>query len=260
MAAWAGGALGGRTPIDRAIRAVERDDEPHAVEVRDGAPLSGCHDLATLLSALRRGGVTGLRLVLPAPGDVLGLPGPADVNAEALDAGECVLAVGGPALALVPRVEAFGSAYETGHLVTWHVHSTNPPRVTDFASLAEAERQLREALTAAADALAGLDVARWRPDAAERIGGLRSGRGPTSLLPPDAPPRSARLLDLAWRVRGIIEVAREDDGGAVTGWEASRRSEALRGLDDVSRRALVAAINVPLEPGPPGPAQGTTAP
>jgi hypothetical protein len=28
-----------------------------------------------------------------------------------------------------------------------------------------------------------------------------------------------------------------------------RRAEALRGLDDVSRRAVVAAVNAPLEPG-----------
>jgi len=191
--------------------------------------------------------VAGLRVVLPAPGDPLGLPGPADVNSEALDAGECALSVGGPPLALVPVVEEFGSAYETGHLVSWRVHSTEPLRVTDVGSVAEAERHLREALLHATEQLGDLDVARWRPDAASRIDGLRTGRGPTDLLPPDCPPRSARVLDLAWRVRGIVELAREDDGGSVSGWEATRRTEALRGLEDVSRRAVVAAINAPLE-------------
>lgn len=249
LAAWGGAALAGRVGVDAAVRAAQGVDEPHAVEPVGDLALGECADVAGVITALRAARTTGLRVVLPAPGDALGLPGPADVNHEALEAGECVLTVGGPPLALIPVVEEFGSAYETGYLVTWRVHPTTASRVTDVGSLAEAERALREALMAATDALAGLDVARWRADAADRITGLRSGRGPTGLLPPDSPPRSARVLDLAWRVRGIVDLAREDDGGAVTGWEAGRRHEALRGLDDVGRRAVVAAINAALEPG-----------
>ncbi|MBC7639460.1 MAG: hypothetical protein H7231_06725 [Rhodoferax sp.] len=249
LASWGGAAIAGRVGVDQAVRAIQGEDEPHAVEPVGDLPLPDCADVRSLVLALRAAGSTGLRVVLPAPGDALGLPGPADVNHEALDAGECVLVVGGPPLALVPVIEEFGSAYETGHLVTWRLHATTPQRVTDVGSLAEAERALREALLEATAALEGLDVSRWRPDAAGRIGGLRSGRGPTGMLPPDCPPRSARVLDLAWRVRGIVELAREDDGGAVTGWEAGRRAQALRGLDDVGRRAVVAAINATLEPG-----------
>lgn len=249
LAAWLGAALAGRVPAEQAVRAAQGQDEPHAVETVGEPPVRACDDVLTLVGALRGAGTTGLRVVLPAPGDALGLPGPAEVNHEALDAGECVLTVGGPPLALVPVVEEFGSAYETGYLVTWRLHASAPLRVTDVGSLAEAERALREALMSATEALDGLDVARWRPDAADRISGLRSGRGPTGLLPPDSPPRSARVLDLAWRVRGIVELAREDDGGSVSGWEAQRRAAALRSLDDVGRRAVVAAINAPLEPG-----------
>jgi hypothetical protein len=36
----------------------------------------------------------------------------------------------------------------------------------------------------------------------------------------------------------------------VNGHEALRRAEALRGLDAVSRRAMVAAVNGMLEPDP----------
>lgn len=247
LASWAGAVLAGRVRADTAVRVVQAQDEPHLVEHVGDTPLGACADLPALLDALRGCATGGLRVVLPAPGDPLGLPGPADVNAEALDAGECVLTVGGPPLALVPVVEEFGSAYDTGHLVTWRVHATAPLRVTDVGSVAEAERHLREALAQATEQLGDLDVARWRPDAAARIDGLRTGRGPTDVLPPDSPPRSARVLDLAWRVRGIVELAREDDGGSVSGFEATRRTEALRGLDDVSRRAVVAAINAPLE-------------
>lgn len=248
LAAWAGAALAGRVLPATAVRVIQAQDEPHLIEPVGDTPLDACVDLPSLVAGLRGCGASGLRVVLPAPGDPLGLPGPADVNAEALDAGECVLTVGGPPLALVPVVEVFGPADDIGHLVTWRVHATPPLRVTDVGSVAEAERHLREALMRAADELGDLDVARWRPDAAARIGGLRTGRGPTDTLPPDSPPRSARVLDLAWRVRGIVELAREDDGGSVSGWEAARRTEALRGLDDVSRRAVVAAINASLEP------------
>lgn len=248
LAAWASAALAGRVSMDHAVRVAQGDDEPHGVELVGQAQLDPCDGVPSLVAALQATGARGLRLVLPAPGDALGLPGPAHVNHEAIDAGECVLTVGGPPLALVPSVEEFGSAYETGHLVTWRVHATDPPRVSDVGSLAEAERQLREALTEVTDALDGLDLARWRPDVLDRIASLRSGRGPTWLLPPDSPPRPARVLDLAWRVRGIVDLAREDDGGSVTGWQASRRAAALRGLDDVGRRAVVAAINAALEP------------
>ena len=251
LAAWGGAVLAGGVARERAVRAIQADDEPHAVELVGDLPLGRCEDLAALVSGLRDLGVSGLRVVLPAPGDALGLPGPAEVNAEAIETGECVLTVGGPPLAMVPYVEEFGSAYETGYQVTWRVHATDQLQVTDIGSLAEAERSLREALMQATAALGDLDVARWRPDAAERIASLRSGRGPTGLLPPDSPPRSARVVDLAWRVRSIIELASEDDGAAVSGWEATRRAEALRGLDQVGRRALVAAINAPLEPTPP---------
>jgi hypothetical protein len=58
------------------------------------------------------------------------------------------------------------------------------------------------------------------------------------------------VLATAARVRAIVELASEDDGAAVNGHEAARRAEALRGLDAVSRRAMVAAINGMLDPEP----------
>jgi hypothetical protein len=263
LAAWGSAVLAGLTDRDRAVRAVVRSDEPHGVEDPDahavppaaafaGSPLG----LADLLDGLRAHGVPGLRAVLPAPGDVLGLPGPPALNALALDTGEAVLTAAPdpgpgaspPSLALLPVVEEFGSAWEPGALVTWRVLPAGPRRVDAAGSLGEAERALKEALREATEELARLDVARWRDDAAGAIAAIRDGALVPDALPPSAPARSVRVLGTAARLRAIVDLAVADDGAAVTGYEATRRAQALRGLDGVARHAIVAAVNAVLEP------------
>ena len=272
LAAWGTAVLADAADPSAAIRAVTGDDEPHAVVVAAGdepepepapwddpvpavAPaavpeLPPGAGLVDLFAALVRAGATGLRLVLPAAGDVLGLPGPPWFNAVAVEAGECVLVElgeGAGALALVPEVTEFGTETEPGAMVTWRLYAVRPPRVTDLGSVAEADQELRLALEAATRELARLDVARWRDDAAARLATIRNGGVEPGLLPPTVPPRSLRVLATAARVRAIVELAGEDDGGSVTGWEVGARTEALRDLDRVSRRAVVAAVNGPLE-------------
>lgn len=282
LAAWgrlllAGGACGQAEPVAggarsepfeppllrRVLRAVQGDDEPHAVALCGDAPallpgLADGADLAAALAALRRAGVDALRVVLPAAGDVAGLPGPPAVNAAALEAGECVLTGRpearpgdpslGPALALIPEVTAFGSHLEPGALVTWRVHAVGAAGAGGVTGLAEAERELREAMIEATELLHSLDVARWRPDAATRIGALRRGSLPPDTVPEGTPARAVRVLALAGTVQEIVALAGEDDGSAVSGWEADRRRAALRSLDGVSRRALCSAVNATLEP------------
>jgi len=258
LAAWGTAVLGGQATVEAAVRAVTLDDEPHLVgDADDALALPPEAGLAGVLGRLAELGTPGLRVVLPAPGDVAGLPGPPPFNATALAAGECVLtepvtqgwaaALASP-LGLAPQVSVFGSPWEPGATVEWSVHRVNPTRVTLFGSLAEAERELREALVSAAETLARLDVARWRDDAADRVAAVRDGSLPDRALPPSAPGRTARVLAMAARVRAIVELATEDDGAAVTGHEARQRSAALRELDGVSRRALAAAVNGMLEP------------
>jgi hypothetical protein len=53
------------------------------------------------------------------------------------------------------------------------------------------------------------------------------------------------VLATGLRLRAILELALQDDGGAVSGWEAGRRAEVLRRLDGVARRALSAAASPP---------------
>jgi hypothetical protein len=251
LALWAGPVLTGRANAGALLRAVHGDDEPHEIATADAAGLgtvAAPGRLAELLQALREQRVRALRLVLPVPGDPTALPGPRAVNEAAIEAGECLVTVGGPPLAMVPEVFEFGSVYEPGHEVTWHVMDCAAPVSPLVTTVGEAERELLDALRHATAVLTDLDVARWRPDAAELIDGLRH-TGPTSLVPESTPPRAARVLDLAWRVRSIVELAREDDGAAVSGWEATRRADELRHLDTVGRRALVAAVNAPLRIG-----------
>ena len=89
------------------------------------------------------------------------------------------------------------------------------------------------------DALAELDVARWRPEAADLLIDLRRRRALTA--PPGVPPRCADLAGRALDALEVCEVALVDDGGAVSVAEATARTEALRPLARAARVALVAA-------------------
>ncbi|MFZ5869981.1 MAG: hypothetical protein ACOYXW_05565 [Actinomycetota bacterium] len=242
LSLWGTAALRGRVPRSACLAAVQRDDEPHTVS---GEP-TAAGTLADLLDELGGAGASLVRVVLPAPGDPSDLTGPPAFTAAATEAGEAaVVRLGDDALGLVPEVTAFGSALEPGALVDWRVHRARPLR-PPTETLADADRALREALRSATEVLAALDVSRWREDAAERILAVRDGGLARDALPPGTDPRAARVLATATRVRAIVELALEDDGAAVTGWEATRRSATLRDVDAVARRSLAAAVTAEL--------------
>lgn len=197
--------------------------------------------LPVTLARLRTAGVTGLRLVLPVPGDVHGLPGPADFNVEALDAGEAVLLDGREAWGLVPAVLEENPDDCPGTGVHWHAKRVHPVPL-DTPSLAEAERELAETMRAATEALDALEVARWRPEAADRISAIRSGNG-ADVLAPGYPPRAHRVLALAQRVSAIAALAADDDGAAFNLHGMAGREAELRPLARAARRAQLAAYN-----------------
>ena len=241
LAFWVQHVGAGSDPLRRAIAAVQGDDEPHDVRGSvDATPVGGT--LPDLLAEWASG-PREAAAVLPAPGDVMGLP--RALNADALAAGECVLvttAVG--SFAAVPQVQAFGSIYETGHLVSWTVSRVPAWRaglLGTIGSLADSERDLRAALVSATSALAALDVARWRPDAEASIAALRSDVDPGWLLPAGVDGRRMRVLVMAARLRAIVALATADDGGAINLWQADQRSTALREVDRAARRAMCAA-------------------
>ncbi|PUA80179.1 hypothetical protein C7S10_15430 [Nocardioides currus] len=225
MTAW----LRGAEVTDHVLDAVTDGDLAHLV---DGLP-GGTAMLEVLLEA-RRSGATGAGLALPVEGDLLGLGGPRDLNDAAIESGEAVV-VG--TWALVPEV--------VGEVCHWRVHQAARRQLPDVG---EADRMLREALLTSARQLADLDVARWRPDVADRL--MNLGHRP-ALEPPLGTP--ARCADLAARgLQGwaITELALEDDGGAVSSYEIEARRAALQPLERASRRALVAACSPEVWPEP----------
>jgi len=231
--AWWGTAwLRGDAAPDDVIDAFHLGELPHTVSGLDeeAGPLLGG------LAALRQRGATAFGAAFPIEGDPVGLGGPVAFNAAALDAGEAVVAVDA-GTGLVPvRV---GPTYQ------WAALDAGRRQLPDVG---EADRGLRAALLEAADLLAGLDVASWRPEVADELLNLRRVRAL-----PAAPGVPARCVDLAARALQaltIAELALQDDGGAITAAEAEARRAAIVPLDRAGRRALTAACSP--EVWPPG--------
>ncbi|PZR52516.1 hypothetical protein DNL40_11575 [Xylanimonas oleitrophica] len=222
------------------VRCVQGDDEPHTVTGLPGfaGDSAGLKDLVETWTS----GPREVCAPLPAPGDPSGVP--AAASAAATEAGECVLvSTRGGSWAVVPRITEFGSVLELGHLVAWDVRPV-PAWSTALAgavgSLADAERELRTSLITATEALDSLDVARWRDDAADAIEAVRSSS--TDAWPvPALDGRRARVLQLATRLLAIVDLATDDDGGAVNLWQADQRSTALREVERTARHAIAAA-------------------
>lgn len=230
FALWFSAWLAGSTSLDDTRDAIVGDDAAHDVV---GVP--GAADGVSLivgLGLLRSHRTTGAGIALPVPGDLLGLAGPSDFNLDVVEVGEGVV-LDGADLGLVP--------HRAGAGVVWTCHHAVSLRQVPDPS--EADQLLRQALVRTTDVLADLDVARWRPEVADELMALRSHVDfafPTSMAP-----RAVRLAALSTRCRTIVELALDDDGGAVTGPEADARRRALAPLDHAARRGLVAACSFP---------------
>jgi hypothetical protein len=228
LAWWATAWLRGLVVTDHVLDAVSADGRLHLGE--DGEPL------IVLLARLRGEGATGCGLALPTAGDPLGLGGPGGLTAAALEHGEALVAPDA-GLALVPVASA-----ET---VLWQAH---PARARSVPDVGEADRDLRRGLLEAAASLADLDVARWRPEAADLL--LGPGGEPPLPAPAGTPPRCVELAGRGLRAGAVVALALDDDGGALSASEVALRREALLPLERIARRAVVAACSP--EAWPPG--------
>ncbi len=232
LAWWGTAWLRGHVVADLLLDAVIGDDATHTVAGLGPlglAPGDAAESLVAGLGRLRVEGATGFGVALPVEGDLLGLGGPAGLNRAALEVGEAVLAVDA-GLALVPD--------RVGASVAWTVHRAERRQLPDVG---EADRGLRTALLESAAELARLEVARWRPEVADRLMDLRH-RSPVD-APPGVPVRCVELAARALQATEIVEIAWEDDGGAISAAEARARHDALVPLERAGRRALVAACS-----------------
>ncbi|MFE9024312.1 hypothetical protein ACFYNL_37960 [Streptomyces sp. NPDC007808] len=246
LAAWGNALLAGLVSPDDAVLEIVGTDAVHRVEglPAETAPVG----LTLALGRLRSLGVSGLRVALPAPGHPLGLSGPPEFNARALEAEEAVICHGA-AFGLVPQVYEAGPEGDVHVEVVWHCLAVREAPPADVPSLGEAERELAEALREATEVLSRLDVAGSGPVAEAAIDAYRARaeRGREALAP-GYPPRAVRVLELAQRVGLLVSLAYGNGhGGAVSSAEMGARAEALRPVERVARRAQVAAYNAVVE-------------
>ena len=232
LVAWGNACLTGAVSPDEAA---ERVTGPTDVTCRVfGLPSeTGGVSMTYALARLRALGVTSMRLALPRPGDVSGLPGPPAFNERALATGSAALTAGPTPLGLLD--ESRGA---------WTVHHVAQDVRTPLL-LADAERDLHHVMRSATARLVHLDVARWQPAAAEVL--AHQAKAARSPLPSTASPRAAQVLETSLRLLSIVEVARADDGAAVSAVEMASRREALRDIETAARRALEAACSAPAE-------------
>jgi hypothetical protein len=254
--AWVRAWRAGLVPFDEIAEAIAGGEE-HLVADAPGAWTDVT--LREALPTLSKLHPDEVRLVLPAPGDPRGLPGPGPFSGAALLAGEGVVA---GSLGLVPelRTHTSGSG-DTFSTVLWRVYALDRPApAPGVAGLggtaggagagepgaAEAEAELATVLAESTARLARLDIAQWRPELAGALAQLRRPDSGTD-LPPGFDPRARRLYARASILDQVLALAEHAaPGGAVNGYEAQQRDEALRPLTAACRRALVAACNAPL--------------
>jgi hypothetical protein len=238
LTAWGSAWLAGSASFDQVLDAVA-SRRPQL----GGPGFEGCgvHPAGIALTDWKRAGTQALRLVLPVPGDVRGLAGPAELRATALQAGQAVYG-NDFGVTVLTGPETPSSA---GPEIVWHRGpATDPP--PDPLSIAEAEHELAEAIRETASDFGRRGVTSWLSDIAPALSDARRA-GERLHLPASHPPRAVRLIAQAERLTAVFAVVDRDDTGPLTAGEVSERSQALAPLRLAVRRALLAGYNAPAE-------------
>lgn len=254
---WAGSWLAGSSAPDDVLEALHAWAPRHTLAAGDPVtggrtdlPWSahanpGSTGVMPLLKLIREElAVPGaeLRLVLPVPGDVRGLPAGTAFAADAVESGEGILlgVPGAEGTGLIPREV-------DENTLQWTVYSVPMPRTAGpDMSLGQAEYAMREAVRDAADALMRLHTT-----------GLGGGDAdPRELIeaeladysrhtyPEYVPLRAKRILDSADHVAAILTVAQREPASAPTSASAATEHESLlRPLWDAIRAARLVAVH-----------------
>jgi hypothetical protein len=228
VAWWGTAFLRGLVGPDEYVDSVLADD---AAQVFGGR--AGQQSLLEATAAVRRAGATALGAAFPVPGDPCGIAGPAAFSVAATDAGEAVVALGvraEPGIGWVPQ--------RVGRAVEWTAYDALRRMPPD---LGDADRTLRRTLLDTANDLAGLDVARWRPEVADALHDLRGGDPITA--PPGVPARAADLARRALHLEEVVDLALDSEGAAVSAGEIAARRAVLVPLGTAARHALTAACS-----------------
>lgn len=239
LVAWGNAWLSGHVGLDDAVDAVERRGGPNLIgTVPPGdLPFDSGVPLRAALVRLRGLGLSAFRLALPTWGDPCGLIGPAELNRAAIEAQEGVLVqLAERQVGLVPSADRRGSSYVG---VSWAPYPANDgiPQVPD---LSDAERRLKLTLVRVAEQLQGVDdVASFAPSVHRALGDL--GDSGTPLLAHGYPPRAHRVAAQAERLAKVVALAEPGSGRGMHAHQIDLRAQALRELDGVVRRALIAA-------------------
>ena len=245
FACWTNAWLAGDASLPDLVAKVVAHDDDHTVT---GLWVDDL-ELEQAAARLRADGVRRLRVVLPAPGDPLGLPGPGPFTQAALVAGEGALALreDGSGTGLVPTLTSHGTELDgTVTTVLWTAFAVEAAGPDQGPFLHEAEHDLRLGVVEAARALSDLEVARWSPEIGDALEDLRRATRhgiDEDELPGSWPPRARQVLVQARQLAGVIQLATQDAGGAIDTREAEARDRLLRELARVVRRARVAAYN-----------------
>lgn len=228
VAWWGTAFLRGLVSPDDYVDATLAGAAAHVVAGPAG-PLS----LLEATAAVRRAGATALGAAFPAPGDPYGVAGPAAFSVAATDAGEAVIAIGvrtEPGIGWVPAL--------VGQAIEWTSYDARRRMPPD---LGEADRTLRRTLLTAANELARLDVAHWRPEVADALHDLRAGD--PVLAPPGVPARAVDLARRALHLQDVVDLALDSEGGAISAGEIGARRAVLVPLGTAARHALTAACS-----------------
>ncbi|HEY1840663.1 MAG TPA: hypothetical protein VGG53_10630 [Mycobacterium sp.] len=269
LSVWANAWLAGKAAPDDILDALSCWAPTHSVTAYDavaaghtGLPWPDIQDAGavSLLQTLRTAagpaanGTPSIRVVLPVPGDVRGLPPGTQFERDALAAGEAVIVADpvdpGVAVGLVPEFAYDESDDESAIpelcALSWTVYSLPGVPVTDHTELSEAEYALRSAVRSAATALttiglgsAGVDVDDPRGLVEQLLESTRQHQ-----VPEPAPSRALRVLENAAHVDAIITVsAGLSRIGTQSLSEAQIATDALRPLAGVVRSARMAALS-----------------